>query len=120
MSKIDITQQVIELHEEEIMQNLMDEVKEELKDGIPEDLQSELNHLLAIANSNKISAQDNIVAFKPKKTHIYQIEKSFESVELLAAASQFLGDWFSTPISFSDEGFIFSWNHNDVLFEYIC
>jgi len=106
MSQPDITQQILELHEEKIVQTLRGEVQEELKNGIPLKLQDELDALLSRANAPNRSSQDNVIAFKPRKSYKQQILKSFESVELLAAAGQSLGEWFSTPISFTEKGFI--------------
>ena len=98
----DITKQILEMHEEEEMQNLMEEVRKEFKHGIPEQLQSELNALLAKAKANKKS--DNVIAFKPKKIHSFF--KPLAATELLAAAGQSLGDWFSQPMNFGGAGFI--------------
>jgi len=106
MSKIDITHNIQKVHEDEIMQGLANEVQEELKNGIPTELQQELDNLLKKANKPKILHKNNILAFKPRKNYTQQIINSFESVELLAAAGQNLGDWFSTPITFTEYGFI--------------
>ena len=106
MKKVDITQQIVKMHEEGIMQALEEEVKTELSVEAPNELQSELDSLLVIVKSLKKPSKTNIVSLKTLKNQNSQILESFESAELLAAAGQSLGEWFSTPISFSNEGFI--------------
>jgi len=106
MSKVDITQNIKKIHEEDIMKELIEEVQDELKNGIPQNLQQELDLLLKKSNKTNLIHKDNIVAFKPRKNYKQQIVNSFNSVELLAAAGQNLGQWFSAPITFPEYGFI--------------
>jgi len=104
MKKIDITQKILELYEDEQIGKLMDDVKEELKDGVPEELQSELSNLLQKANEHVHQRPNNVVSFWPKKKGT--IINYLASIELLAAAGQSLGDWFSQPLNFGGAGFI--------------
>ena len=104
MKKIDITQNILDLYEEEQLSKLIDEVKEELKDGVPDELQSELSALLQKANESIPQQSNNVISFRPKKkTPVFN---NLATVELLAAAGQSLGDWFSQPLNFGGAGFI--------------
>ena len=104
MKIIDITREVLKMHEEKSMLKAIKEVKSELKDGIPEDLQKELDQLLTKCSPPAKEQTNNVVPFTPKNSS----EKlyTFGETELLAAAGQTLADWFSQPMSFGGAGFI--------------
>jgi hypothetical protein len=104
MNKKNITQQILMIHEEETMRNLMNEVKEELKDGVIEELQGELNLLLKMSGKDEVSSSNNILSFNIKQ-HTPKLTTLAETV-LLAAGGKSLGDWFSQPINFGGAGFI--------------
>ncbi|MDT8451558.1 MAG: hypothetical protein RQ936_02290 [Gammaproteobacteria bacterium] len=106
MKKHDITSDIIRLHEEDIMQELEKEVKIELSKEIPNELQNELNNLLARVKTPKKPTKADVVVLETLKNQNSKNVENFESVELLAAAGQSLGEWFSTPIGFSNEGFV--------------
>lgn len=103
MTKKDITKQMLAIHTEETLSDLMAEAKSEVENGMSYELSSELEMLLKKAKSSS-DRQSNKVTFKsrPNKT----VVDSFGSTELLAAAGQALGDWFSQPMSFGGAGFI--------------
>lgn len=104
MTKKDITKEILAIHAEETMSKIMADVKAEMENGMPEDLSSELEMLLKKASGATEQTPDNIVAFKPRSQ--MKIVDSFGSTELLAAAGQSLGDWFSQPMSFGGAGFV--------------
>jgi len=93
MKPIDITKQILAMHEDEVMNNMLEEVKNELKDTIPSDIQATLDACMKKLN--------NVVILKPKSTTIRIAE-----TELLAASGTSLADWFSQPINFAGIGFI--------------
>lgn len=94
MKKIDITKNIKELYQAEIMDELQAEVVSELKEKIPQQLKDELALLLGQSKSN-------VVTFVPKDS----FKQSFDSVELLAAAGIDAHDWFASPIYFPKFGF---------------
>ena len=104
MKKNDITREVRQMYEEELMLKAIKEVKNELKDGIPDDLQQELSQLLSKCAEPVTKQPDNVVSFSPKNSpgKLY----TFGETELLAAAGQSLADWFSQPMSFGGAGFM--------------
>jgi hypothetical protein len=104
MSTKDITKQILEMHGEEAMQHLMEEVRQEFKDGIPQELQSELDTLLAKANAPKKPISREVIDSISEAVH--RFFQPLASTELLAAAGQSLGDWFSQPMNFGGAGFI--------------
>ena len=104
MSTKDITKQILEMHGEEAMQHLMEEVRQEFKDGIPQELQSELDTLLAKANAPKKPISREVIDSISEAVHRFL--QPLASTELLAAAGQSLGDWFSQPMNFGGAGFI--------------
>lgn len=104
MTKKDITKEILAIHAEETLSKIMADVKTEMETGMPEDLSSELEMLLKKASGATEQTPDNIVAFKPRSQ--MKIVDSFGSTELLAAAGQSLGDWFSQPMSFGGAGFV--------------
>ena len=104
MTKKDITKEILAIHAEEMLSKIMADVKTEMETGMPEDLSSELEMLLKKASGATEQTPDNIVAFKPRSQ--MKIVDSFGSTELLAAAGQSLGDWFSQPMSFGGAGFV--------------
>jgi len=90
MKPIDITEQILQMHEEEVIQQMITDTQEELASDIPSDLQKELDLCLS-------KATNNIVAFPIA---------AFAETELLAASGTLLADWFSQPINFAGVGFI--------------
>jgi hypothetical protein len=105
MKKIEITSSILKIHEEKIMHALVKEVAEELRDGVSENLQIELNDLLARGNPEHEHSKDNVLSFQPKSSYQQSVTRRFDSVELLAAAGLVTETWFSTSISFGEEGF---------------
>jgi hypothetical protein len=105
MKKIEITSSILKIHEEKIMHALVKEVAEELRDGVSENLQIELNDLLARANPEHAHSKDNVLSFHHKSSYQQSVTRRFDSVELLAAAGLVTETWFSTSISFGEEGF---------------
>ena len=103
MKQEDITKQIIALHEEDILNQIMSDVNSELKKGIPALLQKEVNTFLNKINNEKLTKSENVVSFKPKSKLSTNI---FAETELLAASSLSLADWFSQPLSFGGAGFI--------------
>ncbi|CCK76666.1 hypothetical protein OLEAN_C24900 [Oleispira antarctica RB-8] len=104
MTKKDITKEILAIHAEETLSKIMADVRSEMDNGMPEGLSSELDMLLKRAKGASEQTPSNIVAFKPRSQT--KIVDSFGSTELLAAAGQSLGDWFSQPMSFGGAGFI--------------
>jgi len=105
MKKNNVTQQILEMHENEVMQTLIEEVKEDFKDGIPSQVQSELDVLLGKAKGEESAEKSKVISFKPKKVFKPIINTQWET-ELLAASGQNLGEWFSQSMSFGGAGFI--------------
>jgi hypothetical protein len=104
MTKKDITKPILAIHAEEALSKMLEEAKSEVDNGMPEYLSSELEMLLKKARSTSEQGSNNVVAFKPRTKNT--VVDSFGSTELLAAAGQSLGDWFSQPMSFGGAGFI--------------
>jgi len=104
MNNKDITQQVLRVHEEQVMQNFMKEVKDEFSEGIPISIKEEINILLKLATESLPTYKNNVVEFKPKVTP--KFTSNLGVTQLLAAAGQSLGDWFSQPMNFGGAGFI--------------
>jgi len=104
MNNKDITQQVLRVHEEQVMQNFMEEVKDEFSEGIPISIKEEINILLKLATESLPTYKNNVVEFKPKVTP--KFTSNLGVTQLLAAAGQSLGDWFSQPMNFGGAGFI--------------
>jgi len=104
MKKVDITQKMLQIYEQEQLNSLMDDVKNELKDEVPNDLQTELSILLKKASDLGLQNSNKVINFKP--TQETRTIKNIATVELLAAAGQSLGGWFSQPINFGGAGFI--------------
>ena len=103
MKPIDITKQVLAMHEDEVMNNMLEEVKNELKDTIPSDIQATLDACMQKLSNEGDVTPSNVVSFKPKST---PSTISFAETELLAASGKSLADWFSQPINFAGVGFI--------------
>ena len=116
MKEIDITKQILALHEEDVFTQMMDEIEQELKDGIPESLQQEIDLYTKKAKSTEISNNENVVHINFKNKLVSNV---FAETELLAASGQSLSDWFSEPLSFGGAGFVLDirrviGNNNDV------
>jgi hypothetical protein len=103
MKQEDITKQIVALHEEDMLNQMMNDVNAELKNGIPTSLQQEINACLNKINNEKIINNENVVSFKPKSK---PFTNTFAETELLAASGQSLSDWFSQPLSFGGAGFV--------------
>lgn len=104
MNNKDITQQVLRVYEEQVMQNFMEEVKDEFSEGVPISIKEEINTLLKLATESLPTYTNNVVEFKPKVTP--KFTSNLGVTQLLAAAGQSLGDWFSQPMNFGGAGFI--------------
>lgn len=102
MKPKDITQQIVALHEEDTLNQMMSDVHAELKEGVPLSLQQEIDTCLNKLNNKEVTNSVNVVSFKPKSK---PVTNSFAETELLAASGQSLADWFSQPLSFSGAGF---------------
>lgn len=103
MKPIDITKQILAMHEDEVMNNMLEEVKNELKSTIPSDIQAALDACMQKLSNEGNVTSSNVVSFKPKSTPSII---SFAETELIAASGQSLGDWFSQPMNFGGAGFI--------------
>jgi hypothetical protein len=103
MKKIDITDQILNLHKNESMKNLelVKEVEDELENGVPTELQAVLDQLLAKGQelNKETGKKGNVLPF-PK------VIRTIGATQLLAAAGQTLSSWFSQPIIFGGAGFI--------------
>lgn len=104
MKPIDITEQILQMHEEEVIQQMITDTQEELSSDIPCDLQKELDLCLSKVKMSESQSTDNVVSFKPKENNI--VAFPFAETELLAASGKSLVDWFSQPINFAGVGFI--------------
>ena len=102
MKPIDITKQILAMHEDEVMHNMLEEVTNELKDAIPSDIQATLDACMQKLNNEVDAIPSNVVSFKPKSA---PATVSFAETELLAASGQSLGDWFLQPMNFVGAGF---------------
>lgn len=104
MKKTDITREVLNMHEGELMLRAIEDVKSELKDGIPAELQSEIDRLLAKGTNQEEQPASNVVDFFSKRPH--KELQDFAVTELLAASGQLLSEWFAQPMNFGGAGFI--------------
>jgi hypothetical protein len=104
MKPIDITDQILRMHEEEVIQKMITDTQEELASDIPSELQKELDLCLSKAKMSERQSTDNVISFKPKENNI--VAFPFAETELLAASGKSLADWFSQPINFAGVGFI--------------
>lgn len=104
MKPIDITEQILKIHEEEVIQQMITDTQKELASDIPCDLQKELDLCLSKVKMSENQSTDNVVSFKPKENNI--VAFPFAETELLAASGKSLADWFSQPINFAGVGFI--------------
>jgi hypothetical protein len=104
MKPIDITDQILRMHKEEVIQKMITDTQEELARDIPSDLQKELDLCLSKAKMSEGQSTDNVISFKPKENSI--VAFPFAETELLAASGQSLADWFSQPMNFGGAGFI--------------
>jgi hypothetical protein len=98
MKHIDITKEILAMHENEKLKELVQQTIEESKHGITTQIQSELDLLLG----QEAGRNSNVVTFNPRTT---EPDNLYIETELLAAAGQSLGDWFSQPINFAGAGF---------------
>jgi len=103
MKHTDITKQILALHEEDILNEMMHEIEHELKDGVPKSLQAEIDGCLQKANLGTVSRAENVISFKPKSRPTLN---TIAETELLAASGQSLSEWFSQPLSFGGAGFM--------------
>ena len=104
MKYIDITKQILDLHEEDIFKQMINDVEKELDEGVSESLQSEIDLCIRRINNEQIAISENVVSFKPKGNNTKSLP--FAETELLAASGKSLADWFSQPMSFGGAGFI--------------
>ena len=104
MKYIDITKQILDLHEEDVFKQMINDVEKELEEGVSESLQSEIDLCIRRINNEQIAISENVVSFKPKGNNTKSLP--FAETELLAASGKSLADWFSQPINFSGVGFI--------------
>lgn len=92
---IDITEEVLQLHELQEIEQIAQEVKEELQSGVPQNLSDEVDRLLLKINGTNA----NIVQF-PASMNASN-EPLFKT-ELKAASGQSLGNWFDQPVIFGN------------------
>jgi hypothetical protein len=102
MKQIDITANILAIHEREALKEYVKKAQDEFKQGIPVTLQSELEFLLASAMEDSKPENHNVLSFKPKAKNV----TNFAETELLAASGKSLGSWFSQPLNFGNAGFI--------------
>ena len=95
VKNIDITEEVLQLHDLHEAEQIAREVQEELQAGIPKTLQRELDSLLLKVNGT----QSNIVQFP---TSIVASNEPMLTTQLKAASGQNLGNWFDQPILFGN------------------
>jgi hypothetical protein len=103
MDKVDITNQVMEMYDAEIINNIFIQAKNELNNNIPEKHVKELRGIIQHSSLNELTA----ISLIPLKVNndLKIIIKSIASIELLAAAGSLLGSWYSQPINFGGAGF---------------
>jgi len=105
MKSIDITKQILKVHEEDVIQQMITDTQEELASDIPSDLQKELDLCLSKVKITDSQSTGNVITSEPtEKTNI--VAFPFAETELLAASGTSLADWFSQPINFAGGGFI--------------
>ncbi|MBA6304915.1 hypothetical protein [Colwellia sp. MB02u-14] len=104
MKPIDITDQILKMHEEEVIQQMITDTQEELASDIPSDLQKELDLCLSKANMSERKSTDHVISFTPKENNI--VAFPFAETELLAASGKSLADWFAQPMNFGGAGFV--------------
>jgi hypothetical protein len=104
MKPIDITDKILRMHEEEVIQQMIKDTQEELTSTIPSDLQKELDLCLSKVKMSENQSTDNVVSFTPKERNV--VVFPFAETELLAASGKSLADWFSQPMNFGGAGFI--------------
>jgi len=104
MKPIDITDQILKMHEEEVIQQMIIDTQEELASDIPSDLQKVLDSCLSKAKMSESQSKDNVISIKPKENNI--VAFPFAETELLAASGKSLADWFSQPMNFGGAGFL--------------
>lgn len=92
---IDITEEVLQLHELQEVEQIAQEVQEELLSGVPQHLSDEVDRLLMKINGTNAK----IVQF-PTSTNAAN-EPLFKT-ELKAASSINLGNWIDEPIRFGN------------------
>jgi hypothetical protein len=102
MKQKDITQQIVALHEEDKLNQMMSDVHAELKEGVSLSLQQEIDTCLNKMNNKEVTNSVNVLSFKPKSKPVINY---FAETELLAASGQSLADWFAQPLSFGGAGF---------------
>ena len=103
MKEMDVTKQILALHEEYIFSQMMGDIGQELKDGIPESLQQEIDLYTIKARSTGNVNNKNVVYINFNNKLVPTI---FAETEFLAASGQPLSDWFSEPLSFGGAGFL--------------
>jgi hypothetical protein len=103
MKHIDITKQVLALHEEDVFKQMMSDVQKDLEEA-SSSLQSEIDMCLGKINSQQIASSDNVVSLKSKSNNV--VAFPFAETELLAASGKSLSDWFSQPMNFGGAGFV--------------
>lgn len=93
---MNITRQVKDFYQKEQEDNakLWQDVLEKTKNGVPSDVLAKVRGLIQAEKKSKI------IPFPTNR--VMQLGK----VQLLAAASQQLGNWFSQPLVFSSAGFL--------------
>ncbi|GAA6172012.1 hypothetical protein NBRC116592_16820 [Colwellia sp. KU-HH00111] len=103
MKPIDITEQILQMHEEDVIQQMITDTQEELATDIPSDLQKELDLCLSKTKMSENQSTDNVITLERKENNI--VAFPFAETELLAASGTSLADWFSQPINFAGGGF---------------
>jgi hypothetical protein len=103
MKHIDITKQVLALHEEDVFKQMMSDVQKDLEE-VSSSLQSEIDMCLSKINSEQIASSDNVVSLKSTSNNV--VAFPFAETELLAASGKSLADWFSQPMNFGGAGFV--------------
>lgn len=91
---INITRMVKDLYEQDQDNSILKQVLEETKNGVSSDVLAKVRGLISSEKKSKII---------PFPTH--RVKKLGE-VQLLAAAGQSLGDWFSQPLLLTSAGFM--------------
>lgn len=91
---MNITRMVKDLYEQEQDNHILKQVLDETKNGVSATILAKVRGLI------QAEKKSNIIPFPSHRV------KKLGEVQLLAAAGQNLGDWFSQPLIFSSAGFL--------------
>lgn len=90
MNRIDITKEILALHEKEYLEKIDKDVEEEYKNGLPEDVLSQARKLIDLADKRFEAESEKVVKVdfsQSQKSNVVSFEP-FGEFELLAAAAK--------------------------------